>query len=90
MTNGSTGNLVSNNEARATGDDASRCSRPPTPAAATMRDNVFENLSATLTWRAAGIAVYGGHNNTFRNIYIADTLVYSGHHDQLARLRHTR
>ncbi len=30
------------------------------------------------TWRAAGLAVYGGQDNTFRNIYIADTLVYSG------------
>ena len=24
------------------------------------------------------VAVYGGYNNTFRNIHIADTLVYSG------------
>jgi hypothetical protein len=40
--------------------------------------NVFENLSATLTWRAAGVAVYGGFNNTFRNLYIADQLTYSG------------
>ena len=39
---------------------------------------MFENLSATLTWRAAGLAVYGGFNNTFRNIYIADMLTYSG------------
>ena len=41
-------------------------------------DNVFENLSATLTWRAAGLAVYGGFNNVFRNMYIADKLTYSG------------
>jgi hypothetical protein len=40
---------------------------------ADMRDNVYENLKAILTWRAAGIAVYGGYANTFRNIYIADT-----------------
>jgi hypothetical protein len=43
-----------------------------------MRDNIYENLTSTLTWRAAGVAVYGGYGNTFRNIYIADTLVYSG------------
>ena len=42
------------------------------------RDNIFENLTSILTWRAAGIAVYGGYANTFRNIYIADTLCYSG------------
>ena len=66
---------------------ASRCSPRPTPAPASRHGNVFENLTSTLTWRAAGIAVYGGYDNMFRNIYIADTLVYSGHHDQLARLR---
>ena len=41
-------------------------------------DNLWENLSATLTWRAAGFAVYGGYSNTFRNLYIADMLCYSG------------
>ncbi len=40
-----------------------------------------------MTWRAAGIAVYGGYDNTFRNIYIADTLDVLGHHDQLVGLR---
>jgi hypothetical protein len=43
-----------------------------------MKNNVYENLTTTLTWRAAGVAVYGGYNSTFRNIHIADTLVYSG------------
>jgi hypothetical protein len=43
-----------------------------------MKNNVYENLTSTLTWRAAGVAVYGGYDNTFRNIHIADTLVYSG------------
>jgi hypothetical protein len=40
--------------------------------------NIFENLSSRLSWRAAGVAVYGGTGNTFRNLYIADTLTYSG------------
>jgi hypothetical protein len=40
--------------------------------------NTDENLTSLLTWRAAGVAVYGGNNNVFRNIHIADTLVYSG------------
>ncbi len=78
MTNGSTNNLVSNNDARATGDDSFALFSAIDAGGADMKDNVYENLTSTLTWRAAGIAVYGGYNNVFRNIYIADTLVYSG------------
>lgn len=78
MTNGSTNNLVSNNEARATGDDSFALFSAIDAGGADEKDNVFENLTSLLTWRAAGVAVYGGFANTFRNIYIADTLVYSG------------
>jgi hypothetical protein len=78
MTNGSTNNLVSNNDARATGDDSFALFSAIDAGGADMKDNVYENLTSTLTWRAAGVAVYGGFNNVFRNIYIADTLVYSG------------
>lgn len=78
MTNGSTDNLVSNNEARSTGDDSFALFSAIDAGGADMKNNVYENLTAILTWRAAGIAVYGGFNNTFRNIYIADILVYSG------------
>ncbi|MER7175004.1 discoidin domain-containing protein [Streptomyces mesophilus] len=78
MTNGSTDNLVTNNDARATGDDSFALFSAIDAGGADMKNNVYENLTTTLTWRAAGIAVYGGYNNTFRNIRIADTLVYSG------------
>lgn len=78
MTNGSTDNLVTNNEARATGDDSFALFSAIDAGGADMKDNVYENLTTILTWRAAGVAVYGGFNNTFRNIHIADTLVYSG------------
>ncbi|MFC9890268.1 discoidin domain-containing protein [Streptomyces pilosus] len=78
MTNGSTDNLVSNNDARATGDDSFALFSAIDAGGADMKNNVYENLTTTLTWRAAGLAVYGGYNNTFRNIHIADTLVYSG------------
>ncbi len=78
MTNGSTDNLVSNNDARATGDDSFALFSAIDAGGADMKNNVYENLSTTLTWRAAGLAVYGGYHNTFRNIHIADTLVYSG------------
>ncbi|WP_460650156.1 discoidin domain-containing protein [Kribbella endophytica] len=78
MTNGSAGNTVSNNDARATGDDSFALFNATDSGGGEVRDNVFENLSSTLTWRAAGFAVYGGTNNVFRNLYVADTLVYSG------------
>ncbi|MFF0724117.1 discoidin domain-containing protein [Streptomyces sp. NPDC004134] len=78
MTNGSTGAHVVNNESRATGDDSFALFSAIDAGGSDMHSNVYENLTSLLTWRAAGIAVYGGYNNTFRNIRIADTLVYSG------------
>ncbi|MEO3752071.1 discoidin domain-containing protein [Streptomyces sp. B6B3] len=78
MTNGSTHNLVTNNEARATGDDSFALFSAIDAGGADEHGNVYENLTSLLTWRAAGIAVYGGYDNVFRNIRVADTLVYSG------------
>ncbi|MEV8567393.1 discoidin domain-containing protein [Streptomyces sp. NPDC051322] len=78
MTNGSTDNHVTNNESRATGDDSFALFSAIDAGGADEKNNVFENLTSLLTWRAAGVAVYGGYDNTFRNIRIADTLVYSG------------
>ncbi|MEV6108115.1 discoidin domain-containing protein [Streptomyces sp. NPDC051940] len=78
MTNGSTDNHVVNNDARSTGDDSFALFSAIDAGGADEKNNVYENLTTTLTWRAAGIAVYGGYDNTFRNIHIADTLVYSG------------
>ncbi|MFF3941830.1 discoidin domain-containing protein [Streptomyces phaeofaciens] len=77
MTNGSTDNHVVNNESRSTGDDSFALFSAIDAGGADMKDNLYENLTSLLTWRAAGIAVYGGYDNTFRNIHIADTLVYS-------------
>ncbi|MGW2913066.1 discoidin domain-containing protein [Streptomyces asoensis] len=78
MTNGSTDNHLVNNESRSTGDDSFALFSAIDAGGADMKDNLYENLTSLLTWRAAGIAVYGGYDNTFRNIHIADTLVYSG------------
>jgi hypothetical protein len=78
MTNGSSGNLVSNNESRATGDDSFALFNAQDGGGGEVTGNVFENLTSLLTWRAAGFAVYGGYDNVFRNLYVADTLVYSG------------
>ncbi|MFD0683863.1 discoidin domain-containing protein [Actinomadura fibrosa] len=78
FTNGSSGNLVSNVETRTTGDDSFALFPATDNVNEQETGNVFENLTSLLTWRAAGLAVYGGGGNTFRNIHIADTLVYSG------------
>ncbi|MFF3562616.1 discoidin domain-containing protein [Streptomyces sp. NPDC002574] len=78
MTNGSTDNHLDNIEARATGDDSFALFSAIDAGGADEKNNLYENLTSLLTWRAAGIAVYGGYANTFRNILIADTLVYSG------------
>jgi len=78
MTNGSTDNHLDNIESRATGDDSFALFSAIDAGGADEKNNLFENLTSLLTWRAAGVAVYGGFANTFRNIYIADTLVYSG------------
>ncbi|MFG3282415.1 discoidin domain-containing protein [Streptomyces sp. NPDC048111] len=78
LTNGSSDNTISNVEARSTGDDSFALFPATDIANADETGNVFENLSALLTWRAAGFAVYGGTANTFRNLYAADMLTYPG------------
>ncbi|RCH65266.1 Secreted glycosyl hydrolase [Streptomyces sp. SDr-06] len=78
LTNGSSDNTISNVEARSTGDDSFALFPATDINNADETGNVFQNLSALLTWRAAGFAVYGGTANTFRNLYAADTLTYPG------------
>ncbi|WP_301174328.1 discoidin domain-containing protein [Actinomadura geliboluensis] len=78
FTNGSSGNHVANVETRTTGDDSFALFPAIDNRNEQETGNVYEDLTSLLTWRAAGLAVYGGGGNTFRNIHIADTLVYSG------------
>src|SRR5205085_933068 len=78
LTNGSTGNHVTNIEARSTGDDSFALFAATDLNPGNQYDNVFENLTSLTPWRAAGLAVYGGYNNTFPDLFIADTLTYSG------------
>ncbi|WP_229812639.1 discoidin domain-containing protein [Lentzea flava] len=78
MTNGSAGNRIANIESRSSGDDSFALFAATDSGGTGQQNNVFENLTSLLTWRAAGLAVYGGKLNTFRNIYVADTLTYSG------------
>lgn len=78
MTNGSSDNLVTNTETRATGDDSFALFSAIDGGGGDQTGNVYEKLTSRLTWRAAGLAVYGGQRNSFRDIHVADTLVYSG------------
>ncbi|MGW1004985.1 discoidin domain-containing protein [Streptomyces sp. NPDC002520] len=78
LTNGSQNNLVSNNEARSTGDDSFALFAAQDHNSSDLTGNTFQNLTALTPWRAAGVAVYGGENNTLQNLYVADTLTYSG------------
>jgi hypothetical protein len=78
LTNGSQGNLVSNDEARSTGDDSFALFAALDQNPGDLKNNTYQNLTALLPWRAAGIAVYGGYANTIQNFYVADTLCYSG------------
>jgi hypothetical protein len=78
LANDSQGNLISNNAAHATGDDSFALFNAQDVHAGINQNNTFQNLTAILTWRAAGIAVYGGASNTFKNIYTADQLTYPG------------
>src|SRR5258708_16789530 len=63
LTNGSQGNLISNDEARSTGDDsfALFAAQDQNPGAKEL-NNTIQNVTAMTPWRAAGMAIYGGFN----------------------------
>ncbi|AUG75530.1 Secreted glycosyl hydrolase [Kitasatospora sp. MMS16-BH015] len=79
LTNGSQGNLISNDEARSTGDDsfALFAAQDQNPGSKLM-NNTIQNVTAIAPWRAAGVAIYGGGGNTIQNFTVSDTLCYSG------------
>ena len=74
LTNGSQGNLISNDEARSTGDDSFALFAALDQNPGDLKNNTIQNVTSLTTWRAAGIAVYGGYANTIQNFYVADTL----------------
>jgi hypothetical protein len=78
LTNGSQGNVISNDEARTTGDDSFALFAALDQYNADLKNNTIQNVTALTPWRAAGIAVYGGYANTIQNFTVADTLCYSG------------
>jgi CARDB/F5/8 type C domain len=78
LTNGSSGNLVSNDSARTTGDDSFALFPATDHTSEQELNNTFQNLTVQTVWRAAGIAAYGGGGNSFSNLYVADSLTYPG------------
>jgi hypothetical protein len=89
--NGTTYSKIVNCTARNTGDDAfamwSAITWDKTPISSTPwvhqpegpdQGNVIERCTAGLVWRAAGFAVYGGHDNVIRDSVVYDTLRYPG------------
>ena len=71
-------NVVSNVEARATGDDSFALFAAQDQNSGNLTGNTYQNLTALFPWRAAGVAIYGGFDNTIQNFVVADTLCYSG------------
>ncbi|NUR26878.1 MAG: Secreted glycosyl hydrolase, partial [Catenulispora sp.] len=79
LTNGSAGNLISNDEARTTGDDSfALFAAQDQCGGCKLTNNTIQNVTAIAPWRAAGVAVYGGGGNTVQNFTVSDTLCYPG------------
>lgn len=81
LTNGTRDSEVVDSSFRNTGDDAlaiwaNRYVRDPAQDVA--RDNRFVNNTVQLPWRANGIAIYGGRDNSIRNNLVYDTMNYPG------------
>ncbi|MFI7275132.1 CARDB domain-containing protein [Streptomyces sp. NPDC049879] len=81
FTNGTRNSTVFNSSFRNTGDDslavwASRYVRDTSVDVG--HDNAFRNNTIQLPWRANGIAIYGGYDNSIENNIISDTMNYPG------------
>ncbi|WP_246076322.1 CARDB domain-containing protein [Amycolatopsis cihanbeyliensis] len=81
FTNGTRNSTVFNSSFRTTGDDslavwANRYVKDP--AVDIAHDNQFVNNTIQLPWRANGIAIYGGYDNTIENNLVYDTMNYPG------------
>lgn len=78
MTNSSSNNVITNSEARGTGDDAFASFSAVDAGGSYNVGNQYTHLTAILVRRAAAFAIYGGSGNLFQNLYGADTLTYPG------------
>lgn len=81
FSNGTRGSRVFNSSFRTTGDDALAIWANPyvkDRTADNARDNHFVNNTIQLPWRANGIAIYGGSNQSIENNLVYDTMNYPG------------
>ncbi|SOD65823.1 Pectate lyase superfamily protein [Streptomyces zhaozhouensis] len=81
LTNGARNSSVTNSSFRNTGDDALAIWANPRvqdPSVDVTHSNTFADNTIQLPWRANGVAIYGGHDNTVRGNAISDTMNYPG------------
>ncbi|WFE49788.1 CARDB domain-containing protein [Micromonospora sp. WMMD1155] len=81
FSNGTRNSRVFNSSFRTTGDDALAVWANPYVKDRTVdiaHDNHFVNNTIQLPWRANGIAIYGGYDNSIENNLIYDTANYPG------------
>ena len=81
FTNGTRNSQVFNSSFRTTGDDSLAVWANPyvkDQAVDIGHDNHFVNNTIQLPWRANGIAIYGGYDNSIENNLIYDTMNYPG------------
>ncbi|WP_203948792.1 CARDB domain-containing protein, partial [Planotetraspora thailandica] len=81
FTNGTRNSKVFNSSFRTTGDDALAVwanQAVKDRVVDNTHDNHFVNNTIQLPWRANGIAIYGGYDNSIENNLIYDTMNYPG------------
>jgi len=81
FSNGTRNSRVFNSSFRTTGDDSLAVWANPfvkDQAVDIAHDNHFVNNTIQLVWRANGMAIYGGYNNSIENNLISDTMNYPG------------
>ncbi|MFG3558018.1 CARDB domain-containing protein [Micromonospora sp. NPDC047557] len=81
FSNGTRNSRVFNSSFRTTGDDALAVWANPYVKDRSVdiaHDNHFVNNTVQLPWRANGIAIYGGYDNSIENNLVYDTANYPG------------
>jgi hypothetical protein len=81
FSNGTRNSRVFNSSFRTTGDDSLAVwanQFVKDQAVDIAHDNHFVNNTVQLPWRANGIAIYGGYDNSIENNLVSDTMNYPG------------
>jgi len=78
LCNGTQNSIISNCNTRNTGDDGIAIWSEGQYTFRSSYNNIIENCTVQLPWRAAGIAIYGGNSNIVQNNNITDTMTYPG------------